>query len=164
MSIDDDPSSNEMQSSNPAHLESYLKGLFEIPSQNIEAAFQLVLDLIKQQSGEIDELKKAYQEATSRNDELSVQIERASNDIAKERVDVATTLDDLKRDRDQLLASQEKTQATIVSIQQEIKVGHPIQNHEVNDSIDMHSYLYIVFIAVIRAYNSIFMGSVSMKM
>lgn len=124
MGIDGDSISNEMQSSNPAHLESYLKGLFEIPSQNIESAFQLVLDLIKQQSGEIDDLKKAYLEVTSKNEELSIQIECTANNVAKERDGVAAVLADLTKDRDQLLASQEKTHATIATVQQEIKVRY----------------------------------------
>jgi hypothetical protein len=116
-------SGNDMLSTTPAHLESYLNGLFDAPSKNIESAFQLVLGLITQQSCQIDNLQKAHDEAIARNDELSSNVERAENELIKERIDLAVEFEKLRRDRDNLLTWQEESSAAIGSMQQEIKVG-----------------------------------------
>ena len=105
---------NEMQSTtSPSQLEAYLKDLFNEPSKNIESAFNLVVSLISQQSCEIDSLKNAHQEALQRNDDISNQIERVTDELAKERSDAAAKLLDLKKDSDNLWATQEKLHATI---------------------------------------------------
>lgn len=105
---------NEMQSTtSPSQLEAYLKDLFNEPSKNIESAFNLVVSLISQQSCEIDSLKNAHHEALQRNDDISNQIERVTDELAKERSDAAAKLLEVKKDRDDLWATQEKLRAAI---------------------------------------------------
>lgn len=105
------------------HLESHLKGLFDVPSKNIESAFELVLSLITQQSSEINILKEAHRESLERNNELRSQIERSGSDLAKEKIDVAAEFQKLKKDHDDLLASHEETLFAVGNIQQEITVS-----------------------------------------
>ena len=131
---------NEMQSTSPSDLEAYLKDLFNVPSKNIESAFNLVVSLITQQSCEIDILKKAHHEALQRNNDISNQIECVTNELERERSDVAAKFLELKNDRDTLSATQEKLRAVtddrddlltrqeklyaiVGNLQQEIKVS-----------------------------------------
>ena len=131
---------NEMQSTSPSDLEAYLKDLFNVPSKNIESAFNLVVSLITQQSCEIDILKKAHQEALQRNDDLCSKVECVTNELERERSDVAAKFLELNKDRDTLSATQEKLRAVtddrddlltrqeklyaiVGNLQQEIKVS-----------------------------------------
>ena len=99
-----------------------------------------MVSLITQQSCEIDILKKAHHEALQRNNDISNQIECVTNELERERSDVAAKFLELKKDRDTLSATQEKLRAVtddrddlltrqeklyaiVGNLQQEIKVS-----------------------------------------
>ncbi|KAL3796650.1 hypothetical protein HJC23_009950 [Cyclotella cryptica] len=111
---------HDMQLFTPVHLQSHLKGLFDVPSKNIESAFELLLGLITQQSSEITKLKKSHRESLERNDEFKCQIERYDNQLLNEKINVATEFEKLKKDYENLLASHEKTLFAVGNIQEEI--------------------------------------------
>lgn len=154
-----DDSNDEMHSIAPVHLESYLKGLFDVPSKNIESAFELVLGSIKQQSSEINELKNAHREALENNDLLKSHIERLENELANEKADVATEFQQLKRDHKDLLLTHEKSLATIDAIQQEVAVSKFVEDN-LQLSHTHHSYSC----SLLRAWHSNYMKIMSNQM
>jgi hypothetical protein len=111
---------NEMQ---PTTSALDLKGLFDAPSKNIKLAFEHVIELITQQSREIDNLKQAQHEATKANEELRSQIEIYADELAKERTGTAAELQKLRKDCHDLLTLHQQSEATVGILQQEIKVG-----------------------------------------
>lgn len=110
---------DEMQ---PTTLALNLNGLFDAPSKNIESAFEHVLGLITQQSREISDLRQAHNEAAVKNGDLKSQLERNEEELAKERSYVADEIRTLKKDHDALLALHRRAEATLASIQREVKV------------------------------------------
>lgn len=111
---------NEMQATTSA-LD--LKGLFDAPSKNIELAFEHVIELITQQSREIDNLKQAQLEATNANEELRSQIARSADELANERAGTAAELHKLRKDCHDLFTLHQQSEATVGILQEEIKVS-----------------------------------------
>lgn len=104
-------------------LEACLGNLFEVPSKNIESAFGLVLGLIKEQSSQIDVLKRAHTEALEHHEEVRASMQHAVDELIREKGDLSTNLTNLKAEHDNLLKSCDKTTHIVEELRHEVEVS-----------------------------------------
>ncbi len=107
-------------------LEPYLNNLFKLPTANIKSAFDLIMGLIKAQSTEISGLKAAQLEYTQRENEVRIHLEReyqtAVSEWESERNEITKTLHLLKEDHNYASRTQEKADALIKELKDEVKM------------------------------------------
>ena len=110
-----------MLSLSPQHeqIEACLKDLFEVPTKNIESAFQLVLGLLRDQN---HQLEQAHEKALQDNEAVRISMQNAVDKLVKEKGELANDLNELKVEHGQLLKSYEKTAGVVDELRQEIEV------------------------------------------
>lgn len=103
-------------------LESCLKNIFDVPTKNIESAFKLVLDLIKDQSTQLNDLRKAHDEALEDNGRVQVSLQKSVDDLCKEKHQLQVDLKNLKKEYGNLLDSQNRTKSVVEELAHEVEV------------------------------------------
>ena len=104
------------------NVETYVKNIFDVPSRNIESAFELVLGLIREQSSEISNLKRAHLESLKKHHEIQMEMESVAVKLVWEKNDAIATFEKLRKEHEDLIVSHEKTNNTVEELQNEIKV------------------------------------------
>jgi len=104
-------------------FETCLKNLFEVPSKNIESAFGLVLGLIKEQSSQIDGLKRVHSEALESNEKIRTLMQSALDDIAREKNELHDDFKKLKTDHEHLLKSYDNTTHEVDELKHGVEVS-----------------------------------------
>eukprot|EP00579_Thalassiosira_antarctica_P010294 CAMPEP_0201915924 /NCGR_PEP_ID=MMETSP0903-20130614/5704_1 /ASSEMBLY_ACC=CAM_ASM_000552 /TAXON_ID=420261 /ORGANISM="Thalassiosira antarctica, Strain CCMP982" /LENGTH=736 /DNA_ID=CAMNT_0048451645 /DNA_START=46 /DNA_END=2256 /DNA_ORIENTATION=- len=124
-------------------LETCLKNLFEVPTKNIDSAFQLILGLIKEQSSQIDGLKRAHNEALEDNGKVRSSMQNAVDDLVREKDELSVDFQALEKKHDNLLQSYDETTIAVDGLKHEIEtlecnsLGDNGEHHESElDSVD----------------------------
>lgn len=119
-----DEAEDEASSGSPhEQLEGCLKNLFEVPSRNIESAFELVLGLIKEQSLQIDGLKRAHDEALVNNEKIRTSLQSAVETLAKDKNVLSLDFHELKLEHEKLLQSHHDTTTHFDELKNEVEVS-----------------------------------------
>lgn len=122
-------------------LEPYINDLFNLPTKNIKSAFGLILGLIKAQSAEISELKAAQLDYTRRENEVRIRLESeqrtAVSKWESECNEITEKLRLLKKDQNDAFKTQEKANALVGELKDELKVRRRIKSLSVNFFFDL---------------------------
>ena len=112
-------------------LDLCINNLFEVPSRNIGSAFELILGLIKDQSSEINNLKRAQLESFQKYEEIRIQQENAHQTAIEEwgrgRNEIVSTFQNLKKEHEDLKESHEISINTVLGLKDEIKVRNNVR-------------------------------------
>jgi len=85
------PSSHE-------RIQACLKNLFDLPTKNIESAFELILGLVQEQSSKIDDLNRAHVEAVEENAKIHASMQNAVDGLVRENDGLSMNLRTLKEE------------------------------------------------------------------
>ena len=116
-------SEDEVPSLPHEQLETCLKNLFQVPTKNIDSAFQLILGLIKEQSSQIDGLKRAHDEALEDNGKVRTSMQNAVEDLVREKDELSVDFQALEKKHDNLLQSYDKTTNAVDGLKHKIEVS-----------------------------------------
>ena len=85
------PSSHE-------RIQACLKNLFDLPTKNVESAFELILGLVQEQSSKIDDLNRAHVEAVEENAKIRASMQNAVDGLVRENDGLSINLRTLKEE------------------------------------------------------------------
>lgn len=85
------PSSHE-------RIQACLKNLFDLPTKNVESAFELILALVQEQSSKIDDLNRARVEAVEENAKIRASMQNAVDGLVRENDGLSINLRTLKEE------------------------------------------------------------------
>ena len=85
------PSSHE-------RIQACLKNLFDLPTKNVESAFELILALVQEQSSKIDDLNRAHVEAVEENAKIRASMQNAVDGLVRENDGLSINLRTLKEE------------------------------------------------------------------
>ncbi len=85
------PSSHE-------RIQACLKNLFDLPTKNVESAFELILGLVQEQSSKIDDLNRAHVEAVEENAKIRASMQNAVDGVVRENDGLSINLRTLKEE------------------------------------------------------------------
>mmetsp|Transcript_24390 Transcript_24390/g.51110 ORF Transcript_24390/g.51110 Transcript_24390/m.51110 type:complete len:705 (+) Transcript_24390:46-2160(+) len=107
----------------PPHqqLETCLNDLFQVPTKNIESAFELVLGLIKEQSSKIDCLKRAHADVLKDSDNNRAATQNAVDKLAREKDELSVEFQELTKKYDSLQQCHDKTRNIVDGMRHEIE-------------------------------------------
>ena len=103
-------------------IETCLANLFDVPTKNIECAFQLILGLLKSQSSEIDSLKCAHDEALKCNDKIRTSMQNDIDKLAREKDELSQHFQNLNNEHTHLRTSYDTTLNTVDELKNELEV------------------------------------------
>ena len=107
-------------------IETCLANLFDVPTQNIECAFKLILGLLKSQSSKIDRLKFAHDEAL----ELRTSMQNDVDKLAREKDELSQQFQKLNTEHTHLRTSYDTTLNAVDELKNELEVralpSHPL--------------------------------------
>ena len=103
------PSSHE-------RIKACLKNLFDLPTKNIESAFELILGLVQEQSSKIDDLNRAHVEAVEKNVKIRASMQNAVDGLVRENDELSINLRTLKEEHATM-------SCTLDKLRQEIEVS-----------------------------------------
>lgn len=107
-------------------IEACLKGLFAVPTKNIESAFGLILGLIKEQSGQIDDLKRAHAEALDGGEKVRSLLQTSVDSLAREKEELSVDFHKLKDDHARLLELYDATTCTMDELKHSVEVSYSV--------------------------------------
>ena len=103
-------------------IETCLAHLFDIPTKNIESAFQLILGLLKSQSSKINSLKFAHDEALEYNEKIRTSMQNDVDKLAREKDELSQQFQKLNNEHTHLRTSYDTTLNTVDELKNELEV------------------------------------------
>lgn len=99
-----------------------LRNLFDLPTKNIESAFELILGLVNEQSSQIVDLTRAHFEEGDKNAKTCASIQTAVDALAKENEGLSADLRALKEEHCLLLQSHATMSCLVDNLRHETEV------------------------------------------
>jgi hypothetical protein len=79
-------------------IQACLQNLFDLPTKNIESAFELILGLVQEQASKIDDLNRAHVEAVEENAKIRASMQNAVDGLVRENEGLSVQLRTLKEE------------------------------------------------------------------
>jgi hypothetical protein len=103
-------------------IHAILRNLFDLPTKNIESAFELILGLVKEQSSQIVDLNMAHLEEVEKNAKTCASIQNAVDGLARENAGLSADLRTLKEEHCLLLQSHATMSSLLDNLKHETEV------------------------------------------